>query len=355
MGYRRAGDWIAVGHQLEAGTGLTGEWQGFFTEDDPPSMDPPGAGKMHIIGSIPIEPLKKWVKEGRILAAVRNEIVDDNDFTVFSTQAITPRAFLMPAGSKWDDLAKAINAGIKEFIIAGNHTDLTDELGIGGEQVLSCTPENKLYEYPENRSGVLQGILDNKKLKIAQLGTENEDGNIVAPDWGNSGSSWGMDDPKGLWPRVTKQVVDNIARHYNKSIEVKNNFYLSSQKVLENVFNQTDDISGPYYSLAGAWENPNTNEREAREMHFRESCIVHGYEPHAFVQAQSDDNMGISKGALAGIIVAGVVAVASVIVIAIMARRERSGRPLFKPLNDDNGSSPRASQYSKASPGGARA
>jgi hypothetical protein len=356
LGFISEGDWGAVAHQFTASTGLNGSFVGDI--GDPSSSTPTGVEVVQ--GSA--EELKRWVKEDLILAGVTNGGVDDSELNQFSSMALTTRAMLLKDGPVVTEsgnysntgLLRALDAAIVDFIADGGYSKLEADFegGISGKQVQTCAPQADLYQYPSyadlDSSDVLKQVIDNGSLPVAQLGFLNESG-VVEPygfddlgEYPKDKSTFvaGGDGFSGWFPRLEVALLERIADEYKEvgSIEENPQYYANSQEVLEAVQNGTAFASAPYYSLAGTYMENNVS--EPRREVFKETCVLHAFEPFIFTKAESESSgKSYTTRTLATLIAVPIAGLFLLIFAIILVHRERAGSPLFLPLNEQENSS----------------
>lgn len=357
IGFVSQGDYDAVSQQFTGkATGLNGSFVG--DPEEPPSKRPLDDVQGYVeVVTASADKLQQWVKDGRLVCGATNGVPgEDKDLKVFGAGVLTTRAFLLGGDgepSKRQNSSiffkRALDVAISEFIGDGSYAALVQsvnnnfELDVAGKQVLTCATDADINRYPKlseiPSDDLLNDILNTGVVSIAELtlGSETtqfgELGNW--PKDPNANLRYNGTNYEGFWARYEVEVMKRIADAYRlpNGIEINPMYYPSSQLVLSAVENGTAAASGPYYSLAGSY-SLNGTDVPRREV-FAQSCVVHGYEPFVFTQAAPSEDDTLTTGAIVGIVIAAAAALLALVFSITLVHKERSGNPMFEPLNPD--------------------
>lgn len=129
--------------------------------------------------------------------------------------------------------------------------------------ISSCTADPGKWSYPpaSEAVGILARVLRTKKIRVAGV------------KWSKGGAADYKTDPNnptGFWPAYMQAIADKIAAHYDPAITLERVYYPNSALVVANVESGVDDMSEPYYYLAGFHNS------EPRIEALAHSCITAG-------------------------------------------------------------------------------
>lgn len=127
--------------------------------------------------------------------------------------------------------------------------------------ISSCTPDTGKWQYPpaSEAVGILARVLRTKKIRVAGV------------KWSGGGAAnYKANPPTGFWPGYMQAIADKIAAHYDPAITLERVYYPNSGLVVANVESGVDDMSEPYYYLAGFHNS------EPRIEALAHSCITAG-------------------------------------------------------------------------------
>lgn len=108
----------------------------------------------------------------------------------------------------------------------------------------TCTPHDTRWSFPSKSSatGMLKRVFDSGVIRVAGV------------KWANGGIAdyvTNPENPTGFWPKYMEEIMRVFNAHYGTNIQISRQYYDNSALVTAKVADGTDDMSEPYYYVAG--------------------------------------------------------------------------------------------------------
>jgi hypothetical protein len=252
--------------------------------------------------------LHQAVESGEILAGlVSGTPKNSSNLNVFGSEQISVRAMLVNPGE--DDLLNALDAALVRIIQRGDVERIAEKNApYQALAVHSCKPTSSHFTWP--------ALENNTVIKIAALGPY---------DWGGTDGDYTTEKPfLGFWPDYYNLIEQEFKVQYNIAFERV--WYKTSGQVLDSIANGVTHTTEPYMMMGAAYND------QSRKTAFDMTCITSATQDKYFTkrhvpptpeQPKTDDAVIIAG------VVAGVIAAAALLMIYVMYRRERRGKPIF--------------------------
>ncbi|CAE8623164.1 unnamed protein product [Polarella glacialis] len=217
--------------------------------------------------------LYEAVVNGSVRAALISGVPDRTNFTVFSTDVISPRAFQTMPGDRSVDLLRALDAVIVRTHNAGELlAAATANPPFQAVEVHTCRADNpSAVPFPaaSTATGLLKDILENKKLRVLASGTP---GNY--PNWAQDGN-YQATPMTGFWPDYMGFFMGRFRAEYGSDI-VLERVWQTGTAGTEMVLNGTVHMTEPYYIYESLYKD------QPKKWSHEFSCVVMGYQQNFF-------------------------------------------------------------------------
>jgi len=220
--------------------------------------------------------LYEAVRNGTVIAGLISGVPSD-EFSVFSTDLISPRAFQMMPGDKSRDLMEAVDAAV----VRTHHTGELQQAAVKNPpfqavEVHTCRssdPEKIPFPDKDTATGLLADVLKTRKLRVLAYGTPDD-----KPHWAQDGN-YQVNPPEGFWPDYMTYFMKHFRQAYGDDIELERVWMKAggSEAVLDGSIHMTE----PYYIYENLYNG------RVKKWSFQFSCIIMGYEQQFFAKGLS--------------------------------------------------------------------
>jgi hypothetical protein len=259
--------------------------------------------------------LEDMVANGTVVAGLVSGVPDRTRFITFSSTLVSPRAMFVNAS--WEEhidaaIVRVLQKGLpQQFAAAHPPFEMVT--------VFSCKGNPTNFPFP---AGAVTTPL--------RIGALAPGGN--QPDWGVDGN-YTANPPTGYWPDYYRAIETEFQTQYG--VGFQRVWLPSSAAVMSALENGTIDATEPY------WTVDSFHNGRGRKHAFEMSCITMGYDSTFFTKrdpvlptaAATKGDDGLDDWVLAIAIVLPILFAAAVAVTVWLIIKERSGNPVFQPLN----------------------
>jgi len=214
------------------------------------------------------------VDAGNVVAGLISGVPNENNFTVFSTDMISPRSFQFMSGAESRDLIRAVDAAVVRSHNAGQL--LAAEQAnppFRALEVHTCRADNvSKVPFPEasQATGLLKDVLDSRRLKVLAFGSPDK-----LPNWKQDGNYQAVP-PTGFWPDYMDFWMSHFKAAYGNDIVLERVWMKEggTEKIQDGSIHMTE----PYYIYENLWKD------RPKKWSHEFSCVVMGYEQNFFAR-----------------------------------------------------------------------
>eukprot|EP00930_Biecheleria_cincta_P084070 TRINITY_DN73567_c0_g1_i1.p1 TRINITY_DN73567_c0_g1~~TRINITY_DN73567_c0_g1_i1.p1 ORF type:complete len:645 (-),score=92.35 TRINITY_DN73567_c0_g1_i1:468-2402(-) len=261
----------ALNEKLESGPNRK---MGFLSEANYRSVAPVLSDKIEPVYYTHSSEIFDAVFSGSVIAGLISGVPDRSNFSVFSSDMISPRSFQMMPGVASRDLMEAVDAAVVRTHNAGEILKATQaNPPFEAAEVHTCRasdPEKVPFPSASKATGLLKDVLDNKRLKVLSYGSPSS-----LPNWQQDGN-YQVRPHTGFWPDYMDMWMAHFKAAYGNDIVLERVWMTSGGTQM--VLNGTIHMTEPYYVYENLW-----TDRPKKWSH-EFSCVVLGYEQQFFAQ-----------------------------------------------------------------------
>jgi len=257
--------------KLEAGANRK---MGFLSEANYRSVAPVITDQVEPVIYSDSQEIFDHVFDGTLVAGLISGVPDRSNFSVFSTDLISPRSFQMMPGTESRDLMMAVDAAV---VRTHNAAELMQAEQANppfqAVEVHTCrSDDTSVVPFPDGSTatGLLRDVLDTRRLKILSYGSADS-----PPNWGQDGN-YQVIPHTGFWPDYMDMWMAHFKAAYGDDIVLERVWMTSGGTEL--LLNGTIHMTEPYYIYENLWSD------QVKKWSHEFSCVVMGYEQNFFAQ-----------------------------------------------------------------------
>jgi len=247
---------------------------GFLSEANYRSVAPVLSDKIEPVYYTHSTDIFDAVFSGSVLAGLISGVPEKANFSVFSTDMISPRSFQMMPGEASRDLMEAVDAAVVRTHNAAEILKATQaNPPFEAVEVHTCRSsdvDKVPFPSASNATGLLKDVLDNRRLKVLSYGSPDS-----LPNWQQDGN-YQVKPHTGFWPDYLDMWMAHFKAAYGNDIILERVWMTSGGTQM--VLNGTIHMTEPYYIYENLWKD------RVKKWSHEFSCVVMGYEQQFFAQ-----------------------------------------------------------------------
>lgn len=272
------------------------------------------------------------VENGTLIAGLVSGVPpnDDGKLHTFSSALISPRAMFLSSNRTHSlHTMEALDAALVRVQESGqDHKIARENHPFEFVSLHTCkTTAPTIFAFPsiQNASGGLANALVSRRFVMSALGPY---------DWGIDGN-YTATPPTGFWVDYVSAIEAELQKEYGQDVRIERQWHSSSDGVLGAVLRGDADFSEPYYTVDAFYNN------RPRKSDFAMSCTTLGYDSTFFTSRYTPQYSSTTHSEawlwlmISGMVVSVAVIISLLGVVLFMMKRERTGNPVFQPLQQN--------------------